>query len=148
MNNKGKSIINIILIPIIFIVFLIILDTYISFIQEKKFKIVTEDIIKAVMTDDEISIDDYDEQIKRLYELNKYKTDSLVVDANDYSVKVSNEHSYFGIISSITNRQGEDDIINILGLDFKVKRCSKVIISLEARYNYEDELEINYLEEE
>lgn len=147
MNNKGKSIVNIILIPIIFIISIIILDTYINFIQNKKFKMVTKDIIVAVMENKEISIDDYDEQLKRLYELNNYETDSLVVDANEYSVKVSNEHVYFGIISSLTNKSIKDDIVNILGIDFKVKKSSKAMVEVEAKYNYDNEIEINFIEE-
>jgi len=149
MNNDGKSnIIFIILIPLFFIISIIIVDTFVSYSQNKKFKIITENIIKDVMTNDELYEEDYYNEIKRLYKLNNYNTDSLVVDANEYNLRLDNEHSYFGIISSLTNRQGEDDIINILGIDFKVKKSSKVIISIEARYNYEDELEINYLEEE
>lgn len=149
MNNNGKSnIIFIILIPLFFIISLIIVDTFFNFSQTKKYKIVTENIIKEVMNNEELYEDEYYNEIKRLYELNNYETDSLVVEANEYSLRIDNEHSYFGIISSLTNRQGEDTVINILGLDFNVKKSSKVIISVEAKYNYEGELEINYLEEE
>jgi len=149
MNNNGKSnIIFLILIPLFFIISIIIVDTFVSFSQNKKFKKTTENIINDVMTNDEIYEDEYYSEIKRLYELNNYETDSLVVNYDGYSLRIDNEHSYFGIISSLTNRNGEDDIINILGIEFKVKKSSKVILSVEARYNYEDELEINYLEEE
>lgn len=149
MSNNGKSnIIFLILIPLFFIISIIIVDTFVSFSQNKKFKIITENIIKDVISKDEIYEDEYYSEIKRLYELNNYETDSLVVNYDGYSLRIDNEHSYFGIISSLTNRNGEDDIINILGIEFKVKKSSKVILSVEARYNYDDELEINYLEEE
>jgi len=149
MNNNGKSnIIFLILIPLFFIISIIIVDTFVSFSQNKKFKKTTENIINDVMTNDEIYEDEYYSEIKRLYELNNYETDSLVVNYDGYSLRIDNEHSYFGIISSLTNRNGEDDIINILGIEFKVKKSSKVILSVEARYNYDNELEINYLEEE
>ena len=149
MNNNGKSnIIFLILIPLFFIISIIIVDTFVSFSQNKKFKKTTENIINDVMTNDEIYEEEYYSEIKRLYELNNYETDSLVVNYDGYSLRIDNEHSYFGIISSLTNRNGEDDIINILGIEFKVKKSSKVILSVEARYNYDNELEINYLEEE
>jgi len=148
MNNSGKSnIIFLILIPLFFIISLVIVDTFVSFSQTKKYKMITENIIKEVMTNDELYLDEYYDEIKRLYELNNYETDSLVVDANEYSLRIDNEHSYFGIISSLTNRHGEETIINIFGTNFRVKKSSKVIINVEAKYNYEDELEINYIEE-
>ena len=149
MNNDGKlNIVFIIIIPVFFILSLVIVDTFFNYTQTKKYKKITENIIKEVMNNDELSEDEYYDEIKRLYELNNYETDSLVVNANSYSLRLDNEHAYFGIISSITNRRGEDTVINILGIEFKVKKSSKVIISAEARYNYEDELEINFLEEE
>lgn len=149
MKSSGKSnIIFLILIPLFFIISIIIVDTFVSFSQNKKFKKITENIINDVMTNDEIYEDEYYSEIKRLYELNNYETDGLIVNYDGYSLRIDNEHSYFGIISSLTNKNGEDDIINILGIEFKVKKSSKVIISLEARYNYDNELEINYLEEE
>ena len=148
MKSSGKSnIIFLILIPLFFIISIIIVDTFVSFSQNKKFKKITENIIKDVISNDEIYEDDYYNEIKRLYQLNNYKTDNLVVDYNGYSLRIDNEHSYFGIISSLTNKRGEDTIINLFGIDFKVKKSSKVIISVEAKYNYDNELEINYLEE-
>ena len=149
MDKNGKSnIIFLILIPLFFVISIIIVDTFFSYSQNKKFKIITENIIKDVMSNEELYEDDYHNEIKRLYELNNYKTDNLVVNYDGYSLRIDNEHSYFGIISSLTNRSAEDDIINILDIEFKVKKSSKVIISVEARYNYENELEINYLEKE
>ena len=149
MNNSGKSnIIILILIPIFFIISLIIIDTFVSYNQNKIYKKTTENIIREVMTNDKLVEEEYYDEIKRLYELNNYETDNLVVDANSYLVKVDNEHSYFGIISSLTNKSGENGKIKILGIEFNVKKSSKIFVRVEARYNYEDELEIKFLEEE
>ena len=149
MKSNGKSnIIFLILIPIFLIISLIIVDTFVSYAENKKYRGITENIIKDVMSNEELYEEDYYNEIKRLYELNNYETDSLVVDGDSYSLRIDNEHSYFGIISSLTNRSAEDTVIKILGIDFKVKKSSKVIISAEARYNYEDELEIIFIEEE
>ena len=71
----------------------------------------------------------------------------LVVNANDYRVSVDNEFSYFGVISSLTNRSGEDTKIEILGVEFNVKKSSKTTLSVEAKYNYDDELVFEYVEE-
>lgn len=149
MNNNGKSnIIFLILIPAFFIVSLIVVDTFVSYIQNKKFKNITEEIIREVMSNDELYEDEYYDEIKRLYEFNNYDTDDLVVDADGYSVRVDNEYNYFGIISSLTNKRGEDTDVNIFGIKFRVKKSSKVIVSVEAKYNYDDEIEINFIEEE
>ena len=149
MNNNGKSnIIFLILIPVFFLVSLVIVDTFNSYTQNKRFKVITKKIIKDVMTNDELYEDEYFDEIKRLYELNNYETDSLVVDANEYSLSLDNEHSYFGIISSLTNKHGADTNINILGIDFRAKKSSKVVIRSEARYNNDGDLEITFLEEE
>ena len=99
------------------------------------------------MTNKELDEDEYYNEIKRLYEQKNYETDNLVVDANSYLVRVDNEHSYFGIISSLTDRTGEDGEISIFGVKFNVKKASKVFFRAEAKYN-DNELEINLLEEE
>lgn len=149
MNNNGKSnIIFLILIPVFFIVALIIMDTFISYSENKRYKSVTEDIISEVMNNDKLDHEEYYNEIKRLYELNNYETDMLVVDANSYSVNIDNEHRYFGLFSSLTNRSGEDTIVKILGIEFNAKKSSKIRINIEARRNSYDEIEFNYIEEE
>lgn len=148
MDKTGKSnVIFLILIPIFFIISLIIVDTFISYSENKRYKKITEQIILEVMNDDNLSIDDYYDEIKRHYEMNNFETDMLIVDASGYSVHIENEHRYFGIISSITNKDGEDEIVKILGVEFNVKKSSKAIIKIEAIKNNE-EIEFNYTETE
>lgn len=149
MNNNGKSkIAFLILIPIFFVVSLLIVDTFVNYTQNKKFQNITEKIIRDVMNNDELYEEDYYSEIKRLYELNNYETNHLVVEVDGNIVKVDNEYNYFGIISSLTNKSGESTEIKILGVKFRVKKGSKIIVRVEAKYNYDDELEINFLEEE
>lgn len=147
MNKFGKgNFIFIILIPLFLIGTLIIFDTIISYSQNKNFKSVTEKIITQVMNDEKFDYDEYYEEIKRLYEYYNYDTNMLVVSANEYKVTVDNEHKYFGLLSSVTNRNSEDTIINIFGIEFNAKKGSKISISVEASYNYEDELVFKYVE--
>lgn len=146
MNKYGKSnFVFILLIPIFLILTLIVVDTIISYTQTKNFKSVTESIITQVMSDDDFEYEEYYDEIKRLYEYYNYETDMLVVSADEYKVTVDNEHSYFGLFSSLTNRNGEDTKISILGVEFNVKKGSKISISVEASYNYDDELVFEYV---
>lgn len=147
MNKNGKSnIIFIILIPVFFILSLIIIDTITSYNTNKTYKLVTEDIIKKVMENEKLDYNEYYKEIKRLYELRGYETDMLTVSANEYKVTVDNEHQYFGIISSITNPNGETSKVNILGAEFDVKKGSKATISIEARYDNYNEIIFEYVE--
>ena len=147
MNKNGKSsFIFILLIPIFFILTIIVVDTIISYNVNKTYKKVTENIIREVMQSDILNYVEYKDEIKRLYELKGYETDMLTVTANEYNVTVDNEHHYFGLISSITNPNGEDTKINILGIDFNVKKGSKTSISIEARYDNYNELIFEYME--
>ncbi len=149
MNNNGKSgVVFLILIPIFFVLSLIITDTFISYNENKRYKKVTEDIITEVMNNDKLDYEEYYDEIKRLYEFNNYETDMLVVNANNYNINVDNEHRYFGIISSLTNKEGEDTQVKILGVEFNVKKGSKTIVRVEAKRNSNDEIEFNYIEEE
>ena len=66
---------------------------------------------------------------------------NLVVEVNDDSVKVDNSHYYFGIITSLTNESGEYKSVDVLGIEFKLKKGSKAIISAEGKYNSDDEIE-------
>jgi len=148
MNNNGKSnIIFIILIPLFFILSLFIVDTFVSYNQNRKYKAITENIVKDVMSNDKLYEDEYYKKIKRLYEINGYETDSLIVDANENSIRIDNEHSYFGIISSLTNK-GKKTKVKFLGIEFNANKSSRLFISVEAKYNYDGELEIIFLEEE
>ena len=147
MNNKGKSnIIFILLMPVFFIVTIIFVDTMVSYNTTKTYKNVTENIIREVLENDEIEYEEYYDEIKKLYEKKNYETNMLVVTANEYKVSVDNEHSYFGLLSSLTNKNGEDTQISIFGIKFNVKKGSKTSISVEAKYNYDDELVFEYME--
>lgn len=145
MNKSGKSnIIFLILIPIILILTLIVVDTIISYTNNKTYKKVTENIIEEVISDSEISVEQYNDEIKRKYERLGYETEMLVVEANSYDVYVENEHEYFGLFSSFSNRKGTETEIKILGITFKVKKNSVIRLKVRATYNYDDELKFEY----
>ncbi len=145
MNKTGKSnAIFIILIPIFLILALIIVDTIISYAENKRFKSTTEKIVNEVITNEDISYEDYEKEIKRLYERNNYDTKMLVVDANDYEVYVENEHNYFGLFSSLKKANSKKLDIKILGVTFKVKRNSKAFIKLTVKKDYDGNLKFEY----
>lgn len=134
MNNNGKGrIVLIILIPIFLILALIITDTLISFIENKRFKNITEDIIIETMNRDDLYYDEYYDNIKRLYERNNFDTDMLLVEASDYEVYVENENNYFGLFTSLRNHTYKMGEIKILGVTFKVKKNSKSFIKVTAK---------------
>lgn len=143
MNNKGKSnIIFIILIPLFIVIALLIVDTLNSFSENNRYKHITENIIKDTINSDLDSTEYYDE-IKRLYKLNNYEVDSLVVDANDYEVNVTNEHNYFSLLTSLKKSFNETTEIKILGITFKVKKNSKTIIKVKAN-KIDNEIKFTY----
>ena len=134
MNKNGKGgIIFIILIPIFLILALIIVDTFISYMENKKFKSITESIITETMNRNDLYYDDYYDNIKRSYERNNYDTDMLLVEANDYELYVENEHNYFGLFTSLKNYTYKQGEIKIFGVTFKVKRNSKLFIKVTAK---------------
>lgn len=147
MNKYGKgNAIFIILIPVFAIFGLILVDTIIGYNQEKNYKKFSLDVIRDVMTNEEMSYDEYYDEIKRIYEFNGYETDNLVVDANEYQVYVENEHLYYGLFSSLFGN-GKEELVKLFGLiDFKLKKSSRVFVKIEASYNYNDELEFKYVE--
>ena len=146
MNKNGKSnILILILMPVFVIMTLVIADTVISYTLNKQFKNDTENIITTVMNNSKLSYEDYHEEIKKLYENKGYDTGRLIVNADKYKVTVDNEHRYFGLISSITNSKAEKEKIKIYGIEFNVKKGSKTVISVEAKYNHENELEFEYV---
>ena len=143
MNNSGKGMLFLVLVPLIAIAVFIISDTFVSFLENNKFKMDTESIITEVMNNENLYYSDYYDEIKRLYELKHYNTDNLVVDANEYEVSVSNENLYFGLINSLKNTKGENSEITILGHKFMVKKNSKAIISVVATYE-DEEIKFTY----
>lgn len=145
MNNNAKTNASFLaLIPLFFVISLIIVDTLFSYVENKRFKNITENIIKEVMTNEEISIEDYKEEIKKSYERNGYETDMLIVETNDYDVYIENEHYYFGIFSSFSNKKSIESEIKILGITFKVRKNSVARIKIRANLNYSDELNFEY----
>ena len=145
MNKFGKGNgLFIIFIPLFIVFTLVVLDTIINYTNEKKYKSITESIIKEVYNSD-VDYDEYYNEIKRLYEYNGYETDMLVVDADDYMVYIENEHSYIGIFSSIFGT-GKEELVKLFGLiDFKLKKGSKTIIKLETTFD-DDNLRFEYVE--
>lgn len=145
MNNFGKSnVIFVVLIPLFLVLALIVVDTVVSYSENKAFKENTEEIIKTVIRDEEIDYSEYSEEIKKEYERRGYETDSLVVVANSYEVRVENEHNYFGIFSSLKKSFREPTNIKIFGITFKAKENSKAFIKVVAKYNYDNEIKFNY----
>lgn len=147
MNNNGKaSGAFLFLIPVFFVVVLIVMDTIFSYSQNKNYKNITESIIKEVMGNQELEYEEYYDEIKRLYKKKGYSTEFLVVDASSYDVYVENSHNYFGIFSSLKNTKNEGTDIVILGVTFKAKKNSVTSLKVNARFNYDDELEFEYTE--
>lgn len=151
MNKYGKgNVIFIILIPVFMVISLIVIDTVLSYNQEKAFKKVTEKVISETVSDNYLDYDEYYERMKRLYELYGYETEMLLVDANEYQIYVENEHLYVGIFSSLFG-SGKEEIVKLFGiLDFKLKKGSKVSLKVEARLDEENDnkLEFEYIKSE
>lgn len=145
MNKLGKSDIKfILLIPLILIATLIVVDTLISYSENKRFKTITEEIIKGTMEDDNIEYSEYYDEIKKQYEKNDYDTDMLVVEANSYSVYVENEHKYFGLLSSLKNSINEKQQVKLLGITFNLRKNSKALVKVTAKYDYNNNLTFEY----
>ena len=145
MDKYGKGgTIFIVLIPIILIVTLVVVDTIINFTTTKSYQRVTENVLNEVMNNPEIDVEDYNEEIKRAYERKGYETDMLVVEANSYDVYLENEHEYFNLFSSLSNKRGDDGEIKILGVTFKVKKNSVARLKVTATYDYENNIVFEY----
>ena len=145
MNKLGKSDIKfILLIPFLLLATLIVVDTLISYSENKRFKTITEEIIKGTMEDDNIEYSEYYDEIKKQYERNDYDTDMLVVEANSYSVYVENEHKYFGLLSSLRNSINEKQQVKLLGITFNLRKNSKAFVKVTAKYDYNNNLTFEY----
>ncbi len=136
MNNKGKgNALFILLIPLFIFLALVISDTVLRFSEEKRFKSDTEEIINEVMDNEEIDYKDYYKEIKKLYERKKYKTDMLVVEADQYNIHVENEDVFFGLFTSLskTGEEFEVKIFNIDYLTFKLKKNSRFMLKVDVK---------------
>ena len=146
MSNTGKSNITfLILIPLFFIVTVIVLDTIFSYVQNKNLKRITEDVIVEVINNDEINEDDYKIEIKKAYERKGIDTDMLEVEISYSNIKVINQHRYFGIFSSLSNKMGAEEEVNLLGLKFIIKKNSVARINVSVDLD-EDEMIFEYSE--
>jgi len=148
MNNKGKgNALFVLLIPVFFMIALVIIDTVVSYTQSKTYKEVTERVIKEVVSMEDIEYDDYYLEIKKAYERRGYETDRLVVNASENEIIVENEHLYFGVFTSLGNK-GQEEEIAIFGIEFltfNLRKNSKTIVNVEARYDNNNELIFEYI---
>lgn len=146
MKNNKSSVVFLMLIPFFFIGTLIVFDTIFNYVENKKFKNITETIIRDIITNDDIDKDEYYEEIKKGYERNNYETDMLIVDVGYKDIYLENEHEYFGVFSSLFGRKGTEVDVEIFGITFRVKKSSVARINVTASENYDGELEFLYTE--
>lgn len=148
MNNSGKGNgLMILLIPVFLIVILIITDTVISYSQNKSYKRVTEEVIEEVLSNENITVEQYKDEIKRVYERRNYSTVGLYVEADEDRLYVENEHLYFGLFTSF-KKHGEDIEVKLLGIEyltFRLKKASKTFVKVEVTYDEDGELIYEYL---
>ena len=148
MNSSGKgNALMILLIPVFLVVILLVTDTVISYSQNKSFKRVTEEVIEEVVNNKDITLDEYKSEIKRVYERRGYKTDGLVVEAEEDRLYVENDHLYFGLFTSFKS-YGEDIEIKLFGIEhltFRLKKASKTFVKVEVTFDENNELVYEYL---
>ena len=143
MNKTGKSYVGLILlIPLFIILALIIIDTITSYNENKRFKSITENIITEVLNNEELTEEDYENEIKRLYERNNYETDALVVIPSSYDLYVGNEHSYFGMFTSLKNHTNKLGEIKIFGQEENIEYYN--ILKTRILLNDIEDEEIEY----
>lgn len=145
MNNDGKINILFVLIPVFLIVTLILVDTLISFSENKTFRVVTEDIIKSTLEDDNIDSSEYLNEIKRKYSEKNYDTEMLVVNEEGNGIYLENENKYFGLLSSLKTSKSKKEKVDIFGITFNLRKNSKSIIKVKAYYDYDDNLKFDYV---
>lgn len=145
MNNDGKINILFVLIPVFLIVTLILVDTLISFSENKTFRVVTEDIIKSTLEDDNIDSSEYLNEIKRKYSEKNYDTEMLVVNEEGNGIYLENENKYFGLLSSLKTSKSKKEKVDIFGITFNLRKNSKSIIKVKAYHDYDDNLKFDYV---
>lgn len=147
MKKSSGGIITLLLIPVFLVLILVIIDTIVGYTQNKTFKEVTERVIEEVVSNEDIAVEDYSAEIKRVYERRGYKTDGLVVDATEDKIYVENDMMYFGIFTSL-KKYGEEIYIPLFGIEqltFKLKKGSKAFVRVEATFDENNELVFEYL---
>lgn len=145
MNNDGKINILFVLIPVFLIITLILVDTLISFSENKTFRVITEDIIKSTLEDDNIDSSEYLNEIKRKYSEKNYDTEMLVVNEEGNGIYLENENKYFGLLSSLKTSKSKKEKVDIFGITFNLRKNSKSIIKVKAYYDYDDNLKFDYV---
>ena len=145
MNNDGKINILFVLIPVFLIITLILVDTLISFSENKTFRVITEDIIKSTLEDDNIDSSEYLNEIKRKYSEKNYDTEMLVVNEEGKGIYLENENKYFGLLSSLKTSKSKKEKVDIFGITFNLRKNSKSIIKVKAYYDYDDNLKFDYV---
>lgn len=137
LNKMGSAKVAFLLFIPFFLIFgAIATDTGISIYQNKKLRNDTEEIITQVVERTDLNYTDYESEIKRLYERYNYKTDVLVVMADDTKVYVSNERKYSGIFSSMFYKSKVENQVEkkLFGVPFRISQNSKALIKIEAKY--------------
>lgn len=148
MNNSGKGNgLMILLIPVFLIAILIVTDTVISYSQNKSFKNVTEEVIEEVVNNENVTVEQYKDEIKRVYERRGYSTVGLYVEADEDRIYVENDYLYFGLFTSF-KKYGEDIEVKLFGIEyftFRLKKASKTFVKVEVTYDEDGELIYEYL---
>ena len=145
-SNSGKShVFFIIIIPLVLILGAIVADTIISYTTNKKFRLITEEIIKEVTERDDLTPEDYAYHIKRLYERNNYDTENLVVEASSDRVYVENDLQYSGIFTSLFHKGKDLEEKVILGVTVRLAKNSEACIKCEATYDSSGKLVFKYI---
>lgn len=145
MNKNGKSSVAFLgFIPLFFVITIIIVDTLFNYIENKRFKNVTESIVSEVLKED-INDSEYKEEIRKRYERQGFETEMLIVETDGYKVYLENEHAFFGLFSSFSNKKNIETNIKILGITFKVKKNSIARIKVNASLDNEDKVKFEYI---
>ena len=104
-NSKAK--IFIVLIPLFIIIAAFIYDNVLMSVQQKKYRIDTENIIKDVLTN---SYSEKEDIVKRLYEEKKLEVEQLNVRYENDILYIYNVHTYpafFGYVFGIKSYRTE-----------------------------------------
>ena len=145
-SNSGKShVFFIIIIPLVLILGAILVDTWISYSTNKKFRLTTETILNDMIEVEGITPEEYEDYIRRAYERNDYKTDNLVVEASTDRIYVENDMQYSGIFSSLFYKNKNTVEKVIFGVRARVSENSKAFIKCEATYGSDGKLVFKYI---
>lgn len=147
MNNNGKGgALFVLLIPVFIIVVLLVVDTFISYSQNKTFKEITEIVIKEVEKNEDLDEETYREKIAKTYENFGYKTDDLLVIKEYNGYTIENEHLYFGVFNSFLKAGVEEQVtfFDIEYLTFKIRKSSRAFVKARVIYDNKGEYTIEF----